>query len=355
MLYSGERNYGCRFLEVALFELRTIILENEKIRVMFLLDKGTEIIEFNYKETDTDFIWRSPLGLSCLKKSQIYRKDEQYLTDNYTGGWFEAFPNLGDACTYKGANIPAYGEVCYLPWEYSVVRDDPGEVSLKCFVRTTKTPFLLEKTFTVKSNIPTLFINEKVTNLGLETTEFQWGHHPNFGSPFLDENCVIDLPEGYINVYAEIDTSRVKAGTKGRWPIVEGKNGKPVDFRKMLPKEAGIMDLLFLSGIKAGWAAVRNTVRGIGIGFSWDLNIFSNCVLWLVANGDNGYPRYGDTYVLCILPKSADIHTLSEGKKVGDITVIKKEETMSTWMTASAFKEQGEIADIGRDGAIQYR
>lgn len=35
MLYTGERNYGCRFLEVSLFGLRTIILENGKLRVMF--------------------------------------------------------------------------------------------------------------------------------------------------------------------------------------------------------------------------------------------------------------------------------------------------------------------------------
>ena len=35
MLYTGERNCGCRFLEVFLFGLRTIILENEKLRVMF--------------------------------------------------------------------------------------------------------------------------------------------------------------------------------------------------------------------------------------------------------------------------------------------------------------------------------
>jgi hypothetical protein len=61
MLYTSERNYGCSFLEVSLLGIRTIILENEKIRITFLLDVGTEIIEFNHKETDTDFIQRSPL------------------------------------------------------------------------------------------------------------------------------------------------------------------------------------------------------------------------------------------------------------------------------------------------------
>ena len=53
---------------------------------MFLLDKETEIIEFNYKETDTDIIWKAPLGLSCLKKVQHAKKDEQLLT-----GYFSIF------------------------------------------------------------------------------------------------------------------------------------------------------------------------------------------------------------------------------------------------------------------------
>ncbi|MGE5605821.1 MAG: hypothetical protein ACM3YE_09035 [Bacteroidota bacterium] len=105
MLYTSERNFGCRFLEIEVFSYRSLILENEKIRITLLLDKGTEIIEFNFKETDTDFIWRSPQGLSCLKKIQFAKKDEHILTDGYTGGWFECFPSLGEACVYKGAYI----------------------------------------------------------------------------------------------------------------------------------------------------------------------------------------------------------------------------------------------------------
>lgn len=351
MLYTGERNYGCRFLEVSLYGLRTIILENEKIRVVFILDKGTDIIEFVHKKTDTDFLWRSPQGLSCLKSTQHMRKDEQYLTDCYTGGWFEAFPNLGEACMYKAASLHFYGEVCYLPWEYNIIMNTPEEVSLHCFVRTVKTPFFLEKTLTVKSNVSTLFIDEKVTNLGNEALEFQWGHHPNFGSPFLDENCVIDLPEGKINSYSDIQVSRVGVGEKGSWPFIKGKDGFDIDFRQMLPKGAGKMDLISLSKLEAGYAGVLNTKKGVGIRLDWDINMFKNCILWMVANGDTGYPRYGDTYVLCILPKNSDIQPLSEGIKIGDATRIESKETISTWLSVSALESE-EYNTIYRKDAI---
>ena len=63
MFYSHERNYGCRITEYIYRGLRTIILENELIRVTILADKGSDIIEFLHKPTDTDFLWRSPLGV----------------------------------------------------------------------------------------------------------------------------------------------------------------------------------------------------------------------------------------------------------------------------------------------------
>lgn len=347
MLYTGERNFGCRFLEVSLFGLRTLILENEKIRIMMLLDKGLEIIEFSYKETDTDFVWRSPQGLSNLRQTQLSQKDSQYLTDNYTGGWFEVFPSLsGEQVNFRGAQLHTYGEVCYLPWEYSVLVDKPEEVSLKCFVRTVKTPFWLEKKFTVKSNISSLFIEESITNLGFEALEYEWGYHLNIGSPFLDENCLIDLPGGELNVHESIKNSRVELGSKGVWPFLAGKNGRNVDFSRMMPKGEGVMDLVYLSDIKEGWVVVRNTVKRIGIGLSWDKSVFGNCMLWIVSNGDEGYPRYGNTYVYCIFPRNIEGVASIGRENPNAPNIIKGGETVSTWFTVTPFKTQEKVESV---------
>ena len=54
--------------------------------------------------------------------------------------------------------------------------------------------FTLEKVLTLKINVSNLYIEETVKNLSSEVMSFTWGHHPNFGAPFLNEDSVIDLP-----------------------------------------------------------------------------------------------------------------------------------------------------------------
>lgn len=355
MLYTGERNYGCRFLEVSLFGYRTIILENEKIRLMILVDKGTDIIEFNHKATDTNFIWRTPIGLSSLRKAQSFHQN--YLLDTYTGGWFEAFPNVGSDTTYKGAHLPGYAEVCYLPWEYAVEVDSPEQVSLRCYVRGTLMPYRLEKTFTVKSGVSALFIEEKVLNEGREPMPFQWGHHPNFGAPFLDGSCRIDLPECDVRVMCGGGPAdRTARDANGKWYLLPAKNGGWVDLREVPAPGSGTSELFWLTNLQGNWAAVRNPGKGVGIGLAWDPTMFTHSLIWLVANGDSGYPRYGDTYVLCFLPKNTNIHNLDKAVEAGEAGWIQPGETRHTWITASAFQDDGKenlpVMGILRDGLV---
>ena len=61
--YSHNRNYGCRISELVLEGHRCVALENEKLRVTIIADKGTDIYEFLYKPRDVDFMWRSWVGL----------------------------------------------------------------------------------------------------------------------------------------------------------------------------------------------------------------------------------------------------------------------------------------------------
>src|SRR5215204_3592098 len=43
--------------------MRAVFLENEKLRVGVLADKGTDVIEFNYKPRDVDFVWLTAGGV----------------------------------------------------------------------------------------------------------------------------------------------------------------------------------------------------------------------------------------------------------------------------------------------------
>ena len=50
MAYIHERNYGCRIsADYAYRGLKTVVMENRKLRISILADKGTTIFEFLYK------------------------------------------------------------------------------------------------------------------------------------------------------------------------------------------------------------------------------------------------------------------------------------------------------------------
>src|SRR5205807_7176751 len=61
--YTHERNYACRITECTFRGLRSVILENQIIRISVAADKGADMYEFLHKPTDTEFLLRTPLGL----------------------------------------------------------------------------------------------------------------------------------------------------------------------------------------------------------------------------------------------------------------------------------------------------
>ena len=326
MLYTSERSFGCRFTEVTLYGLRTLIIENKFLHTMILIDKGCDIIELNYKPEDVDFIWKNPMGLSCLKKMQGIASDSDILSDNYAGGWFEILPNVGGACSFRGKNFSAHSEVSNLPWEYTVVCDTPQKLSICFFTKLSKYPFRLEKTITILEDSPSLFMEEELTNLGCTPLEYQWGHHPNIGGPFLDEHCVIELPA--------CKTQNYSNGRQSLYPLSVDDDGREIDISKM-PKRGSMKNYLVnLSGFSIGCASVRNTKTHLGIKFSWDKDIFSSCALWISANHDTGHHHHDGAYVMCFLPKNTDTFSLDKAFEKNELPVLSGGGCVKTWFKA---------------------
>ncbi len=336
MQYCSDRNYGCRLMEVIWNGNRMLFIENEKIRVTIILDKGCDIIDFNYKEKDISFLWRTQNGLNSLKSNYKYYSD--MFNQAYHGGWFEAFPNVGLKCSYKNIEFQPYDEVFYLPWEYRIITDTPEELEIECSVQTLKTPFKLTKGIKLQSQSSDLNITECVENCGQEEFPFQWGHHPLLGEPFLSGECIIDIEGADINTYFAFDNARVKQGTTGKWPIINGKNAK-VDLRKFPGRNADINDLYWLTNLKSNWVSVFNQTKNLGIKFSWDKNTYNHCLLWINANGDKGYPHFGTAYTLCIMPSTSDIHTIEAETKAGMIQKLAPDERKTAWINASVFQK----------------
>ncbi len=298
MKYQGQRNFGCRFLEIELNGYRTLIVENEKIRVMFLADKGMDVIEFNYKPLDIDFAWRSPNGLRHLHNREYSFQDDQFLTDYYTGGWFHCFPNVGEACVYKGAKMPIYGESCYLPWDYSILTDTPELLEIKAKTYMVKTPFLMEKTITLRSGEASIRFDMTITNLGGEKLHYQWGYHPNISPNFLSPEVLINIPRcKTINRFAG-KNSDILQECVGIWPEVTGRDGNLVDLSRFNLNETKANDFTLLENPEKSVISIINSEKKIEFNMSWDKNAWEHASVWRVNNSDFGYPRYGKTRVL---------------------------------------------------------
>ena len=79
-------------------------------------------------------------------------------------------------------------------WDYEILTDRPEEVTVRFWVRTQRFPFYLERTVSLRSQESILRFHEVVRNESKTPLDFMWGHHPTFGRPFLDEQCVLTAP-----------------------------------------------------------------------------------------------------------------------------------------------------------------
>ncbi|MCD6407705.1 DUF4432 family protein [bacterium] len=303
--------------------IKTLLIENEIIRIEILAGKGTDIVEFLYKPYDVDFMWRSPIPV--YNPYNFITTAEGKLgnfIDYYPGGWQEIFPNGGGICEYKGAVLGLHGEISLLPWEYKILEDTKEKVSIKFSVRTYRTPFLVEKIISMEERKPFITIEEKITNLGGESMEFIWGHHPAIGKPFLSSDCKIKIKKAKVKVVEGdgISYTNLKQ-TEGEWPFVEGKNGKKVDISKVPSENDKVSDVIFLSEIEEGKYEIENKKLKLSFYMEFPVDIFKYIWFWRIAKGSFNYPWYGRNYNIALEPFSS-LPNLSEAIKRRDALVL---------------------------------
>jgi len=351
--YNHNRNYGCRITEFVYAGYRSVALENEKLRVWIVADKGTDIYEFLYKPLDVDFMWRSWTGLRprehMLPSSP--RSAGAHM-DYYEGGWQELFPNCGNLSVHQGAEIGQHGEVLLLPWNYSITRDDPDEIQVRFDVRTIRTPFHLVKTLTLRRDEAVLRIHEKVTNESGQHVDFTWGHHPALGWPFVEEGCRIDLPDCFIRTVPEYtpETSQLKAEQLTRWPLAEGLEG-PVDLSLIPGPDVAASDMVFLEGIADGWYAVRNPKLGVGFGLRYPADVFKQLWYWQVYRGGSNYPWWSSTYNIALEP-CASLPVLHSAAERGEALRLGPGESREVELLALAFDGDKGVSGISGDGEV---
>ena len=313
MHYQIERTDGCRISDAWTYRgLKTVVMENELIRVTILADKGADIYEFIHKPTDTDFMWRTPWGV---------RDPQRFIPttgwpggiwqDVYEGGWQTLAPTAGPPMTYAGAEIGQHSEATTMPWDVQILDDSPGRVSARFWVRTYRTPFFIEKTLTIESGNPVLTVEESIVNEAEEESDAVWGQHIALGPPFLSEHCRLDIPSAKFIVPGEGVESerRLQSGQIGEWPMAEknpaGDGKGQVDLHDIPPRSDRVQDYMSFTDLTDGWYALTNPVRRVGFAFVFPKETFRYLWYWQVFGGGRGYPWYGRTYNVGLEPFSS--------------------------------------------------
>ncbi len=353
--YSYNRNYGCRIHDIIYKGLKSLLVENEKIRCLILVDKGTDIIEILYKPKDIDFMWKSPLDFKQPSKIPITKENKSgSFLDLYFGGWHEMLPNVYLPANYKGTEYGLHGEVSMLPWNYEVVVDTPEEITIKFFIRMYRAPLYVEKYLNIKSNNNFLSFKEDIVNEANEDFEMMWGHHIVYGKPFLDEHCIISLPKNTTcETYEDYSgNSPFDEKVEFEWPMAPNKNGVEIDISRIMHPEVKKAFNVYIKEVNENWYGITNTKLGIGMGIKWDKDIYRSLMLWFSYQGFYDYPFYGRTYSVGIEPWSTVPGDLNEIVKNHNGILMKPGQKISTEYEAIIYESNKEIKGFNEDNTI---
>jgi len=365
MVYSPERNFGCRLVTDGVLKgMHTIVMENQKVRVTILADKGTDIWEFLYKPMDMDFMWRSPMGLRnpstfipSSGNSSSFSPGVWF--DYWEGGWQEVLPNGGVSSSYKGAEYGLHGESSLIPWEFRVLNDEPEQVKVVFWVRLYRSPFYLQKVFTLEENQAILSIRETLVNEGAEPMDLMWGHHPTFSDKFLDEHCVIDTGARKVNNMPDelfFESQRFAPGESFDWPIGKGMSGERIDVSEFPNPKNKFADMLYLSEFTKGWYSITNKEKGLGFALSWSKDVFPYCWWFQNCSGWFGHPMYGRGYTIALEPFTSKPSSGLDGAiQDGSAFYIDPGEEVQTEVNAIVYESKSRVVDVKDDGSVRLQ
>lgn len=278
-------------------------LENERVRVGLLPEKGADMFELTYRSPGVDVLWKSPWGPPSPYDLMGAPSDSQGAwLEIYPGGWQTIFPNAGPACESRGASLGFHGEASVRPWQWEIRKARGGPPELSFTVRLRRTPFYLERRVVLDPHRPVLTIRERIENRGGVEMPYVWGHHPALGAPFLEEGCLVDVGAKILEADDEYASphSPLEPGERVRWNDEEGRR----DLGRV-PALDGRRDLFaYFKELDEGWWAVTNPELGFGVGMRWPREIFPYAWFWQEINATDSFPWYGDTRVMAIEPFS---------------------------------------------------
>jgi hypothetical protein len=151
-------------------------------------------------------------------------------------------------------------------------------------------------------------VTETVTNIGRQSVEVMWSHHPAFGAPFLSPAVTVATNGRTVLVddLRNNASSELVAGASAAWPHVPARRGGDADLGAVPAADAGVDRMAYLTDFPPQ-ARVRltNPELGVSATLDWRAEQFPFAWYWLEAGGTGGFPWYHAAYVLGIEPATS--------------------------------------------------
>jgi galactose mutarotase-like enzyme len=286
---------------------RTLVLADDRLQVTVLPDRGADIHAVRHVASGVDVLWKTPWGLHGRSGEDPAPGSPGAWLDTYAGGWQVLFPSSGGQSYHDGVQHPYHGEACSRPWTATTASGAGGGDRVELRVRLSGSPLALERTVSLVPGRSQVVVEERVTNEGDRTLDYLWVHHPAFGAPLVAPGARIRTSATTILADAALDGSAnpLAPGTRHDWPVVETREGRPLDL-SVVPKISPGRTLLgYLSGFDEGSVSIENDALALACTLSWPVDVFPYAWLWQELGGTAGPPWFGDAYALAIEPATS--------------------------------------------------
>jgi hypothetical protein len=330
--FDGKRNSGCRLRQMIIDGLLHVSFENEHIRFLICVDKGCDIVEFVHKPSDTEMLFQMPAGLPKPTDRFSSPLEEGVFRDLFTGGWYVMIPNGPEPCMHRNVRYGFHGEATQAAWACVPIVDRRDLIVVDFHVRLRRTPLLVERRISLAADSGTFTINEAVTNEAGHATEILWGHHPTFGETLLAGPIAIDMP---------IDAV-----------ISDGPHLKN-ELCGTISHEAKISDFHRIQIDGAGWMAIRNIDRKVGVALRWDETLFPMAGVWRMLEGADDYPWWRNKRMLAIEP-ACDLPSLAKAAERGTAICLAPGERKETKIEATAFTSTLPVQAVDWGGKLDF-
>ena len=314
--------------------LRTILIENSRVRVVLLPEVGARIWQITYKPLNSDLLWNNP-NLAPSRQPIHASYD-----DNWSGGWDELFPN-DEATTLHGVALPDHGELWTGDWTFErFQRDDAAGVHLRCV--TPITNFIAEKTLLLRPQSAVLEVKYQLTNQGEKSFPFLWKLHPAFA---VSASHRIDFP--HMTVVRETDFPGTLDGAPPIFPWPHATIGNSgLDLRNVPDVSSRALHFFYGTEMAAGWCGVTNRANRLAAALHFDPEVFSSC--WLFAT----HGGWNDLNVAVLEPATGYPFRMQSMIDEGRARYLASGESLETTVLFSIQEGLTSIGGVDSDGRI---